>query len=190
MHAPRRLPTLAVALLVAGQLAGCSVVRDALGGSDVASPPVATAPDVSSPSSAPDLADPPIDDGSGPAIDPCTSEEQRTIEAVIDGQLDAFVADDWAAALAFASPEFRERFNPTELGRMIEQTFPVVANQVAADHDACLISGTEARVLSTVTDDRGDTIELTYLLESQPDGSWLIGGAVPTEPIDDGGPLI
>lgn len=185
----RILPCLAVAAVVAVGLPGCTTVSDAIS-DPIATPSATPTQSTSEPN---DRSRDPSEDSSDQAdqvIDPCSDAQRAAIEMVIDGQLQAFVADDWAGALEFATPSFRDRFDADDLGTMIEQSFPIVANQVEADHHDCLVAGREARVLSTVTDEAGDAVALTYLMESADGQTWLIGGAVPTEPVDDGGQLI
>ena len=49
------------------------------------------------------------------------------IEGTIQGQIEAFLADDFAAAFAFASPNIRRIFgNSDSFGSMVRQGYPMV----------------------------------------------------------------
>ncbi len=53
--------------------------------------------------------------------------QDRPIQEVINGQIDAFLMDDFAAAFSFASPSIRQFFGNSEnFGAMVRQGFPMV----------------------------------------------------------------
>lgn len=59
---------------------------------------------------------------SGPA-----AAQNAAIESVIDNQIDAFLADDFARAFTFASPVIRDLFRtPENFGVMVRKGYPMV----------------------------------------------------------------
>ena len=59
---------------------------------------------------------------SGPA-----AAQNAAIESVIDNQIDAFLADDFARAFSFASPVIRDLFRtPENFGVMVRKGYPMV----------------------------------------------------------------
>ncbi len=59
---------------------------------------------------------------SGPA-----AAQSDEIRGVIDRQMEAFLADDFAAAFDFASPAIRNLFRtPENFGRMVREGYPMV----------------------------------------------------------------
>lgn len=61
----------------------------------------------------------------GPGLTAQTADDG--IRATIDGQISAFLEDDWTGAFAFASPSIRDIFRtPENFGRMVQQGYPMV----------------------------------------------------------------
>lgn len=53
--------------------------------------------------------------------------DPREMQSVIDQQIDAFQADDFAKAMEFASPGLQQYFGtPERFGRMVTQGYPMV----------------------------------------------------------------
>ncbi|WP_157041957.1 DUF4864 domain-containing protein [Nitriliruptor alkaliphilus] len=108
----------------------------------------------------------------------CDPDDLAAMDAVIAGQLAAFAADDWEAALGFASDEFRAGMDPETFAAVIEEGYPVAADAAEHRSEACVTRGggaAEVRVEVVATD--GDTAGMVYLLVDE-DG-WAIAGAVP-----------
>lgn len=115
----------------------------------------------------------------------CDDATRTAMAEVVDGQLAAFLDRDWDAALAFASSDFRDDFDPASFAAVITDQFPTVANHVARDLGPCAIADTgppvaRGTIIVTVTDDDGSRQELAYLMARE-DDTWRIGGAVPVE---------
>jgi hypothetical protein len=65
----------------------------------------------------------------GLAFLPANAQEARSesIESTISGQIDAFLADDFARAFTYASPMIRGIFQtPETFGQMVRQGYPMV----------------------------------------------------------------
>jgi len=61
-----------------------------------------------------------------------TSAQQVTPRAVIEGQIAAFLADDFTAAFDFASPMIQSIFGtPERFGQMVMQGYPMVHRPAA-----------------------------------------------------------
>jgi hypothetical protein len=110
----------------------------------------------------------------------CAGDDLAAMDEVIAGQLAAFAADDWEAALGFASRDFREDVDPEAFAILIEEGFPVAADATEHRSSACVTRGSgTAEVRVEVTSVGGDRADLVYLLVDE-DG-WRIAGAVPLD---------
>lgn len=106
----------------------------------------------------------------GAAADP------KEMQSVIDRQLEAFQADDFAAALEFASPVLKQYFGtPENFGRMVTQGYPMVWRPGTVRY---LESREDAGVhwqRVMITDQQGAVHILDYRMTSTNDG-WRING--------------
>lgn len=102
---------------------------------------------------------------------------RRTIETVIERQLQAFGADDGAAAYALAAPTIREMFPSADVFMdMVRRGYrPVYRSRAHAFGET---RDVESGLEQTVRIDDADGVAWTavYTLERQPDGSWAISG--------------
>lgn len=113
----------------------------------------------------------------------CDPGELAAMDEVIGGQLAAFAADDWEAALGFASDEFRAGMDPDTFAALIEEGYPVAADAAEHRSEGCVTrGGGAAEVRVEVVAAGGDTAGMVYLLVEE-DG-WAIAGAVPLEADD------
>lgn len=99
------------------------------------------------------------------------------IRDVIQSQIDAFLADDFARAFTYASPGIQGIFRtPETFGRMVRQGYPMVwrpdevrfldlEEREGALHQKVLIR-----------DDAGATHVLDYTMEPDGQGGWKIDG--------------
>lgn len=115
----------------------------------------------------------------GRACDPADVAE---MDEVVGGQLAAFADGDFAAALGFATPGFRDDWDPEAFERLITEDYPQVSAAVGHSVDTCHTDGAVATLSVRVVDPDGAIFELTYLLE-QVDGDWRIAGATPPRPV-------
>lgn len=98
------------------------------------------------------------------------------IESTIRNQIDAFLADDFARAFTFASPNIKTIFgNPENFGRMVTQGYPMVHRpaEVKMLEQREVAGQTWQRVM--ITDQAGRLHVLDYQMIRTPDG-WQING--------------
>ena len=58
---------------------------------------------------------------------PAEDSPNRAIEGVIQGQIDAFLEDDFATAFSYASPSIKGIFGtPDRFGQMVREGYPMV----------------------------------------------------------------
>ena len=108
---------------------------------------------------------------------PRTSTEavKKELTAVIDAQLDAFRADDYAKAYTFAATEIKGLFPADAFEKMVRTTYPVIAHSSAADYGMAFDTGEEAVVNVRISNAEKKSVEYQYLLKKE-DGQWKIGG--------------
>ena len=109
---------------------------------------------------------------------PAVAEDVRNpaIEATIQGQITAFLAEDVATAFEFAAPNIKGIFGTAEnFGAMVRQGYPMVWNPSAVRMlDLRDVQGNLwQRVM--VTDQAGRTHILDYQMLETPEG-WQING--------------
>ena len=98
------------------------------------------------------------------------------IEGVIQGQVEAFLADDMARAFAYASPTIKGIFgSPDRFGAMVQQGYPMVyrPSEVRYLERREFGEGVIQKVL--MRDAAGVPWVLDYEMVEGPDG-WLING--------------
>jgi hypothetical protein len=74
----------------------------------------------------------------------CEGSELAAMDEVIAGQLAAFAADDWEAALGFASSDFRAATDADAFALLIEEAYPAAADAVEHRSERCVTRGTGA----------------------------------------------
>ncbi len=109
---------------------------------------------------------------------PAFADEPRNpaIEATIQGQITAFLAEDVATAFTFAAPNIKTIFGTAEnFGAMVKQGYPMVYHPSAVRMlELRRVAGNLwQRVM--VTDDSGRTHMLDYQMLETPEG-WQING--------------
>lgn len=111
-----------------------------------------------------------------PAVAQDVQPKNPDIEAVIGSQIEAFQADDFARAFAFASPVIQRMFvTPENFGLMVRRGYPMVwrPGEVSfldlAEIDGALWQRVE------ITDRSGQRHYLGYKMEPGADG-WKIAG--------------
>ena len=104
--------------------------------------------------------------------------DRSTFQSIITGQIEAFRADDGAAAYGYAAPLIRRIFpNPDAFMGMVRKGYqPVYRPQSYRFGDAGFsASGRPIQRVMLVGPD-GLTYEAIYTFEQQPDGTWQING--------------
>lgn len=109
---------------------------------------------------------------------PAMAQEARNpgIEATIQGQITAFLAEDVATAFGFAAPNIKGYFGTAEnFGAMVKQGYPMVWHPAAVR--MLELRNEQGNVLQRVmvTDQAGRTHLLDYLMLETPEG-WQING--------------
>ena len=101
------------------------------------------------------------------------------IRAVIQGQLDAFRADNAGQAFAYASPAIQSIFkNADTFLSMVRTGYqPVYRPREVEFRDLADIDGRLTQRVLLVGPD-GTVVVAHYFMQRQPDGSWLINGCV------------
>ena len=103
--------------------------------------------------------------------------EIPALRSLVEKQLQAFRADDAAAAYALASPAIREMFPTADIFiGMVRQGYPPVyrPRSFAFGEASDGVTGPELSVRLDDADGVGWTA--TYSFQRQPDGSWAISG--------------
>jgi hypothetical protein len=98
------------------------------------------------------------------------------IEGTIQGQIDAFLLDDFATAFTFASPSIQGMFgSPENFGAMVRKGYPMVWRPSDVQFgDLREIAGALWQKV-IVTDAAGQVYVLDYRMV-QVDGAWRISG--------------
>jgi hypothetical protein len=108
------------------------------------------------------------------ACDPLT---RAAVGTTVSAQLDAFAADDLAAAYALTSPFFRRVVDGGTFETLIRDEYPWLLGNVGHRLDECGVRGRRAFLVVGVRAEGREQV-LRYDLSLEPDG-WLIDGAMP-----------
>jgi uncharacterized protein DUF4864 len=108
----------------------------------------------------------------------CDTQTQAAIDDTIDGQLAAFAAGDYAAALAFSSDRFRSQTTPEQFQQVIETDYAPLIGAAGHRSELCVLQGDTAQLLVTVEGEDGENAELVYRLTFE-EGQWRIDVAGP-----------
>ena len=115
--------------------------------------------------------------------EPAVSEADRAaIRLVIERQIEAFRRDDGAAAFGLAAPAIRRQFGTPEnfLGMVARGYRPVYRPSDVAFGALVEIEGKLVQRVTVVGPD-GRPVLALYIMEQQPDGTWLINGCILAE---------
>jgi hypothetical protein len=97
-------------------------------------------------------------------------------QGVIDGQMDAFLADDVATAFTYAAPGIQGMFRtPENFGTMVRQGYPMVWRPERVEYLDARPEGPGWRQDVLVTDAEGRLHVLAYTMVETPTG-WRIAG--------------
>lgn len=111
------------------------------------------------------------------AEDAIPPADATAIQQVIQGQLNAFQADDWNAAFAFAAPTIQTKFvSPEVFSQMVTGAYqPVYRPQSVEFRELKPSEFGPTQELFLIGPD-GLSYLAYYTMERQPDGSWRISG--------------
>lgn len=104
-----------------------------------------------------------------------TDAVKKELSDVIDAQLAAFRAGDYAKAYTFAASSIRDMFPPENFAAMVQTGYPVIAHSVRADYGLSFDTGEDAVIHVQIEDGKKTSREFQYLLKKE-DGGWKIGG--------------
>ena len=107
---------------------------------------------------------------------------EPAVRATIQAQLDAFEADDWARAFAYASPAIRGMFGtPERFGQMVRQGYPMVWRPRRAEFGP-LRDTQDGLVQTMIYEDAAGRIYYADYFMVEVDGQWRINGVILREP--------
>jgi hypothetical protein len=108
--------------------------------------------------------------------------DREAIHGVIQGQLDAFRADDGGAAFSYASPGIQGMFgDAAHFLAMVKSGYPMVYRPRATTFGGLVeIDGLTVQKVRLVGPDGRPTLAL-YYMEHEADGTWKIDGCQLTE---------
>lgn len=105
--------------------------------------------------------------------------DARNVRGVVQGQLDAFAADDARKAYGFAAPSIRQMFGtPEHFLAMVRAQYPVVHRPASLAFQKPEADGGNVIQRVEMTDAAGAAWMATYLMQRQKDGRWRINGCV------------
>ena len=109
---------------------------------------------------------------------PLSDAEVAAVRAAVQGQLDAFAANDAAKAFSFAAPNVRNRMGTAErFMAMVRAGYPVVYRPASVGFlvPQRLADGTVVQ-RAQMTDARGEAWLAVYTLQRQKNKAWRISG--------------
>ena len=102
--------------------------------------------------------------------------QDTAITSAIDGQIAAFLEDDFNRAFSFASPMIQNMFQtPERFGMMVRQGYPMVHRPAEVQYGSAEVDGMVTRQRVLITDQSGTLHMLEYEMVPM-GGSWLING--------------
>lgn len=106
-----------------------------------------------------------------------TAQDSSAIRGVIDGQLQAFLADDVERAWSYASPGIQGMFRTTDnFMAMVRQGYAPVYRPKSYAFGELRPSPVGPEQEVRIVDAAGENWVAVYTMEQQPDGSWRIAG--------------
>jgi hypothetical protein len=118
--------------------------------------------------------------GEAPPADqlhPSSDQLKQDITTVIDSQLAAFRADDYAKAYTFAASDIQGMFGLPEFEAMVKNGFPVIAHSASAEYGLAFDTGEEAVITVKVQNADKESAQYQYILKKEK-GGWKINGVV------------
>ncbi len=104
------------------------------------------------------------------------SAQSADVEATIDAQIEAFLADDFDRAFTFASPTIQNMFRtPDNFGAMVQKGYPMVWRPSSVDYLDSREEGGRIWQKVQITDAAGDVYVLEYQMIELENG-WKING--------------
>ena len=106
-----------------------------------------------------------------------SNNDKANIKTVVEQQLEAFAKDDFEKAYSYAAPLIKRIFSSPEIFKnMVVTQYQAVYRPKKIDFgEATIIRGAPTLNVFLVDPD-GNFVTATYLMQRQPDNSWLIAG--------------
>ena len=103
--------------------------------------------------------------------------DRAAMQALVDGQIDAFRRDDGGAAYSYASPPIQNLYPTVDLFMgMVRQSFQPVYRPQAYTFGPLIETAAGPKLRVFVTGPDGAPYIAEYSFQRQPDGSWKING--------------
>jgi ABC-type transporter MlaC component len=112
---------------------------------------------------------------------PSAENVKKELTSVIDAQLAAFRAGNYARAYTFATNEIRQIFPLIAFETMVKDGYPVIANSKNATYGLAFDTGSEAVINVRVEDGDKKSVEYQYVLKKEA-GGWKISGVHEVKP--------
>ncbi len=108
--------------------------------------------------------------------------DRNAIHDVVQGQLNAFLADDAGAAFSYASPGIQGMFGDAgHFMAMVKTGYPMVYRPRSASFGSLVdVDGRTVQKVRVIGPDGRAALAL-YMMEHEPDGTWKIDGCQLTE---------
>jgi hypothetical protein len=103
---------------------------------------------------------------------------RKELVAVVDAQLAAFRASDFAGAYKLAAEPLRIQFSLKEFTAMVTRSYPLIAHNVRAEFGLPMDDGVNATVSVRVFGTGGKSADYRYVL-SREAAVWRISGVLP-----------
>jgi len=111
--------------------------------------------------------------------------DQQAIRQVIEAQLDAFQHDDGDRAFGFATPMIQQRFgDAATFMQMVKSGYPAVYRPRSLSFDRLVDTEFGPDQILRVIGPDGRAYTAHYMMQKQPDGSWMINGCYLTRAED------
>ncbi len=104
-----------------------------------------------------------------------TDPVKQELSRVIDAQLAAFRANDYAKAYTFAAGAIQEMFAVGSFEEMVKSGYPLIAHAAKVEYGLAFDTGEEAVINVTVEGSDGRRVQYQYLLKKE-GGAWKISG--------------
>jgi hypothetical protein len=130
-------------------------------------------------------AGPALAQSAGDAPSALGAPDREAIRGVIEAQLNAFQHDDGARAFGYATPAIQRKFgDAATFMQMVKSGYPAVyrPRSVAFDRLVDTEFGPD-QILQVIGPD-GAAYTAHYMMQKQPDGSWMINGCYLTRGTD------
>ena len=129
------------------------------------------------PASVPAAPDQPAASPAGSPSTPHHSSDalKKELSAVIDAQLAAFRANDYPKAYTFAAAEIKGMFPVEDFEKMVRTNYAVIARSTSTEYGVAFDTGEEAVVNVRIQNAEKKSVEYQYLLKKE-DAGWKISG--------------